>query len=279
MKKWAFSILVMLILGVVTTVGVAWGLAWRPTEPLSPHAVQRSDFEEPGRIHLIEMSALGRTRVIFSRSILRAMVQPAPVTIHRFAALGDMYSQATNRRDHVGLDEFTLPPHFAFRAKFDEIVSSPRPSGGWHIDHYVDDQFGWPDRCLRCRSMIDNDFYGTNHWRQMSDADAFIFAEKTDSVWPEGPVLPLRPILPGFIINTVFYAVIWFGVFFGVAALRRFVRRKRGRCVKCGYDLRGQRSAVSDQREDGDPNSALTSDLRSLTSGIGCPECGWGRES
>ena len=37
---------------------------------------------------------------------------------------------------------------------------------------------------------------------------------------------PLRPILPGFIINTLFYAAIWFGAFFGVAALRRFDQKE-----------------------------------------------------
>jgi len=64
--------------------------------------------------------------------------------------------------------------------------------------------------------------------------------------------LPLRPIFPGFLVNTLFYAAMWFGIFFGVAALRRFIRKRRGRCVKCGYDLRGDVAA-------------------------GCPECGWGR--
>ena len=70
-----------------------------------------------------------------------------------------------------------------------------------------------------------------------------------------GGLLPLRPIFPGVIINTLFYAAIWFGVFFGVAALRRFIRKKRGRCVKCSYDLR----------------SGFAGEER------GCPECGWGR--
>ena len=39
----------------------------------------------------------------------------------------------------------------------------------------------------------------------------------------------------------------------GPFTARRIVRRKRGHCIKCGYDLRG--------------------DLER-----GCPECGWRRE-
>ncbi len=50
--------------------------------------------------------------------------------------------------------------------------------------------------------------------------------------------LPLRPIWPGFIINTAFYAAILWLVIPGPFALRRHIRRKRGLCVTCGYDLR-----------------------------------------
>ena len=61
--------------------------------------------------------------------------------------------------------------------------------------------------------------------------------------------LPLRPIWPGFAINTLFYAAIIWLLTFGPFAARRFFRNKRGHCIKCGYDLRG-------------------------TSGGVCPECG-----
>ena len=52
-------------------------------------------------------------------------------------------------------------------------------------------------------------------------------------------VLPLRPIWPGFAMNTLFYAVIVWVLWSSPFAARRFIRRKRGRCIKCGYDLRG----------------------------------------
>ncbi len=49
--------------------------------------------------------------------------------------------------------------------------------------------------------------------------------------------LPLRPIWPGFAINTVFYAVILYGVFALPAALRRKRRLARGQCPKCAYPV------------------------------------------
>lgn len=69
--------------------------------------------------------------------------------------------------------------------------------------------------------------------------------------------LPLRPIWPGLVIDTLLYAVLWHGLFLIWPRLRSYVRREKQRieqgcCPLCGYDLRA------------DFNS-------------GCPECGWGR--
>ena len=51
--------------------------------------------------------------------------------------------------------------------------------------------------------------------------------------------LPLRPLWPGFAINTAFYAAIVWLLPLGTFTARRMIRHKRGRCIKCGYDLRG----------------------------------------
>jgi hypothetical protein len=76
-----------------------------------------------------------------------------------------------------------------------------------------------------------------------------------------GPGLRLRhseralgylPIWPGFVIDTLFYAAIWGALVFGFAGARRGIRRARGRCPRCNYNL-----------------------LFALKSG--CPECGWNR--
>jgi hypothetical protein len=81
-----------------------------------------------------------------------------------------------------------------------------------------------------------------------------------DSPPPVGGSVPLRPIWPGFAVNTVLYAIILWLLICGPFIARRLIRIKRGRCPKCGYDLRGQ------PPEDG--------------AGAGrCPECGWGRQA
>ncbi len=51
--------------------------------------------------------------------------------------------------------------------------------------------------------------------------------------------LPLRPILPGVVINTIVYAIVLRILWIGPQRVQRVLRRSRGKCVACGYDLRG----------------------------------------
>ena len=52
-------------------------------------------------------------------------------------------------------------------------------------------------------------------------------------------VIPLTPIFPGFAINTALYAATLYVLFFGFFDVRRFRRARCGRCLACGYDLKG----------------------------------------
>ena len=53
-------------------------------------------------------------------------------------------------------------------------------------------------------------------------------------------ILPVRPLWPGFAINTIFYAAILWMVFFIPGMVKRTLRRRRGLCSACAYDLRGR---------------------------------------
>ncbi len=55
-------------------------------------------------------------------------------------------------------------------------------------------------------------------------------------------VIPLAPIWLGFAVDTLFYGLAWvvlIALVVGPGALRRASRRRRGRCLRCAYDLRG----------------------------------------
>ena len=70
------------------------------------------------------------------------------------------------------------------------------------------------------------------------------------------PLLPLRPIWSGFIIDTIVFAILFRLIYLTLAVPRRFVlelaRMRRGCCLRCGYQL-----GFDFQK--------------------GCPECGWRR--
>ena len=67
-------------------------------------------------------------------------------------------------------------------------------------------------------------------------------------------LMPLRPLWLGLAADTAFYAALLLLVIPGPRFARQWVRRRRGRCESCGYDLRGDYSD-------------------------GCSECGWQRSS
>ena len=50
-------------------------------------------------------------------------------------------------------------------------------------------------------------------------------------------LIPLKPVLNGFAINTLFYAVMLWGLFAAPFALRRWRRIRRGLCPKCAYPV------------------------------------------
>lgn len=94
--------------------------------------------------------------------------------------------------------------------------------------------FGWPLECVEATTV-----YGGAR-----------FASQTYGALQIGPIsLPVRPIWPGLIANALVYACAIAGVRYGVPALRRRWRGRRGQCLACGYDLQGVEAT-------------------------GCPECG-----
>jgi hypothetical protein len=80
-----------------------------------------------------------------------------------------------------------------------------------------------------------------------------LWTERKSQPW-QGTEVALKPIWPGFAINTVFYAAVLWLLFAAASALRRRRRIRRGLCPKCGYDLRGS------------PRGA---------DATACPECGF----
>ncbi len=118
------------------------------------------------------------------------------------------------------------------------------PESSWSDDAAVESA-GWPAVAMRTRYDVE--------WRRVAGLHPLqpsiritegilltpkAAARRADLLYTT-KALPLRPIWPGFAINTLFYAAILWLLTLGTFTARRMIRRKRGRCIKCGYDLRG----------------------------------------
>lgn len=199
MKKWPAKIVVLLIIGAVVNVAVAWGIVlWTPQEPRGPGmAVLLNQIDWPRQA---------------------PADWPAP--------------QRQNSGRTWGLSAIQTMAHVL-------PLDAPRSPGavsGWGMSLF---QAGWPSRCIEARSDTVN-YAGVIPKANLRPAvklpEALHFLRVREARYR---VLPLRPIWPGFAINTAFYAAILWLLTFGSFTARRIIRRKQGRCINCGYDLRG----------------------------------------
>jgi hypothetical protein len=114
------------------------------------------------------------------------------------------------------------------------------PASEWEV------AVGFPCRCAHCwapgeivipAGVLGGDFEGffsgPGDWRGT-------FLVPDEWAWARPSIgLPFLPIWPGLLANTAFYGVIVWVLWFTPGAVRREMRRRRGSCVGCAYDLRG----------------------------------------
>ncbi len=93
-------------------------------------------------------------------------------------------------------------------------------------------QVGWPTFALRSEPPP-----GTYSVPQRRSYPSHSFVVTSTGRSRGELVLSLRPIWPGFTVNTVFYAVILWLLILGPFVLRRFIRARRGLCPKCAYPM------------------------------------------
>lgn len=253
MKRSIFTILLFLVFGAIVNVAVAWGCAfWVDAMPRgSMERAQRgaSHRQQPRwDVLVVERAA---STFVFAGSV---RVSP-PNPLRPGASQEEMDRYLEEKRRYEANES---PGSWSEPAS--HVVTVPYWSRAAHrptaeeVDRvrYSEDARGWPMRSLLSRK----DAARTDPRASWAPAGSTCAIDLGDAQGPLGlpRVLPLRPIALGFIINTLLYAAALLLVFVVCAYTRRLMRIRRGRCRKCGYDLRG--------------------DLER-----GCPECGWGREA
>ncbi len=230
--------MIFLLLGAVVNVAVAWGCAtWSALKLVSgPWVGPPTEVDQRWWQQVVPAGAAPRAMAVFRRRGFGC---------DSLLILGDRSGEGVIREDPSGQVIFGT----SVNATLDRatLVRS-----GWPWRSGAGERWDLGISLLTPFPMLDRK---VTTWR---DADLETSAVSFDRpTWLGGSslrLLPLRPIWPGFVVNTVFYAAILWLVIRGHIAMQRHRRRKRGLCVTCGYDLRGN-----------------------LTQG--CPECGWRREA
>jgi hypothetical protein len=96
-------------------------------------------------------------------------------------------------------------------------------------------QVGWPCRTARGEVWVRRDQDESGNYLPTRRFLRGVLDARIKDILPP---LPYIPLWTGFAFNTVFYAAILWLLIPGPFALRRLVRRRRGLCPACGYDLK-----------------------------------------
>lgn len=92
---------------------------------------------------------------------------------------------------------------------------------------------GWPMYCVEAREIT------TASGSRWESALPNPLATR-----PQLAVMPYCPVWPGLAVNSVIFLGVQAAGVLGFIVARRLYRRARGRCSRCGYDLRGRNSTI-----------------------------------
>jgi hypothetical protein len=224
MRRWALRVFLILLLGAIVNVAVAWGCLLG----LRHRSDTIEDWDDDASVHAI-VAELGWD--------VESWRFFAGVTDHDFGVMQrevSMYSPRTETSAPFGVIVATsTDAGWPLYAPTGRIIW-PHNS---YLEWRANGQAMKPDRKVECG------------WAY----SAIVTTPKFRTT--ETLLVPLRPVWPAFAFNTVFYAAVLWMLFAAPFALRKWQRIKRGLCPKCGYDLRGTDSAAcpecgaSDSRE------------------------------
>jgi hypothetical protein len=231
MGRRLLTILILLLAGAVVNVAVAWGCAaWVNVVADKPN--ESADVRGSEEVWGAKVWRRAGAELCTSSRVARA---GSPRT-----GLTEIPQQAAAKHPR------DILPNRGFLT----VPSESYLSGGTNHDHKVVSSRGWPQPSMSCEYDLNPNRQANFPCRTGGSVLAIrvlsgISTGTIDPGWKHGPdtrglprALPLRPIPGGFAVNTVFYAAVLWLLIPGPFVLRRLLRRRRGFCPACGYDLK-----------------------------------------
>ncbi len=208
MRRRISKLVLFLLLGAIVNVAVAWGYALKgsyrfTSNQYDSHATQpRWLLSVSSGVGVTRISVIPNNDIWFAGS---ATYRPEIIP----------YWSATQRRPGANV--------------FDD------PLGPWTLEF----AYGWPLRSGL--AVVRRNIYEAPGVRNRNNKFAIVtgikILEKPSGEPLPYRTIPIRPIMPGFVANSLMYAAILWLLTLGPFTARRMIRRKRGLCIKCGYDL------------------------------------------
>ncbi len=219
MKRIAIK-LVFLLLGAVVNIAVAWGcVLWSPMTGYGVRAVTESDRQQAQRYRaVIDAEYWDASRGLGYAGEVVDLRTKLTTSVQVLGLIRDWEAAGYPAQDHWSLPPFSQ----RYRAGWPMIALSGER---WFLP--LDSVQDYQSRPMPTKERI-----------QLVSSIAIPdrFAHEIFDFGVGFP-LPIRPSL-GFLMNTVLYAAVLWLLLSAPFAARRLIRKQRGRCVRCGYDLR-----------------------------------------
>ncbi len=225
----AGRIAVCLVLGVVTTLAVAWAFSVSMTVPVPGGTdVMAEGFQvhpSADKWYWCQVKVRpGLTVVVWELAKKRPHPDNVPdVAIHPPTVDVRVLDPATQK--------------WNVRVRKAPLPIDPRAVPAWARAVHLDPQLsgltmasarGWPLRAL---------WYEATYLSRGQDVSGGARLSASLQWIGPGEVLPCRPIAAGFAADSVLYAALWSALLFVPGRIGRVVRRLRGRCPRCAYEL------------------------------------------
>ena len=224
MKRLIPRISLCILFGCVTTIAVAWVIAYTTQfdNPATARAAARVSYHDaptmpsPHYRTVLRLRHIGAEHVSVFRSQSVALggqssVQtPSELIPHWGAA-------------YLGVDQ---------KGNASSTDAVHAPDSGYMVSVI---SYGWPMRALWGGVSTPISYGQPGDPMARPPSESRIGFIETDL--PIG-LIPYQPILPAMLVNTLLYAGMWWCVLGAPGMVIKWRRRRAGRCVQCGYDLR-----------------------------------------